>query len=135
MFVHLHLHTEFSLVDSLIRIEAAATKRQGANVRSLTDQAARLGLPAIAVTDQDNLFGMVKFYKLAWDAVGSEFASRHQQYEMFYAGATFVTKGHSFRTYDWSAASALVEGMLDTYDLDTPHQPARDAAEEPAQAA
>ncbi len=25
----------------------------------------------------------VKFYKLAWDAVGSEFASRHTQYEMF----------------------------------------------------
>ncbi len=59
----------------------------------------------------------VKFYKLAWDAVGSEFASRHMQYEMFYAGATFVTKGHSFRTYDWAAADHLVEGMLDSYDL------------------
>jgi 4-hydroxyphenylacetate 3-monooxygenase len=31
--------------------------------------------------------GRVKFFKLAWDAVGSEFASRHAQYEMFYAGA------------------------------------------------
>src|SRR5262249_35467398 len=30
--------------------------------------------------------GRVKFFKLAWDAVGSEFASRHTQYEMFYAG-------------------------------------------------
>src|SRR3546814_13335919 len=28
----------------------------------------------------------VKFFKLAWDAIGSEFASRHTQYEMFYAG-------------------------------------------------
>ena len=36
-----------------------------------------------------------------WDAIGSEFGSRHQQYEMFYAGARFVTAGHSFRTYDW----------------------------------
>ena len=34
-----------------------------------------------------------------WDAIGSEFGSRHQQYEMFYAGARFVTAGHSFRTY------------------------------------
>ena len=57
----------------------------------------------------------VKFYKLAWDAVGSEFASRHTQYEMFYAGATFVTKGHSFRTYDWSAATDLVDRMLSSY--------------------
>jgi len=29
----------------------------------------------------------VKFLKLAWDAIGSEFGSRHTQYEMFYAGA------------------------------------------------
>jgi 4-hydroxyphenylacetate 3-monooxygenase len=61
----------------------------------------------------------VKFYKLAWDAVGSEFGSRHHQYEMFYAGATFVTKGHSFRTYDWQQADGLVQSMLDSYDLDT----------------
>ena len=60
----------------------------------------------------------VKLFKLAWDAVGSEFGSRHHQYEMFYAGATFVTKGHSFRTYDWSAADRLVEGMLASYQLD-----------------
>jgi 4-hydroxyphenylacetate 3-monooxygenase len=59
----------------------------------------------------------VKFYKLAWDAVGSEFASRHTQYEMFYAGATFVTKGHSFRTYDWSKATGLLDRMLGSYDL------------------
>lgn len=51
----------------------------------------------------------VRFLKLAWDAVGSEFASRHLQYEMFYAGAQFVTRGHSFRTYNWSSATGLVD--------------------------
>ena len=59
----------------------------------------------------------VKFYKLAWDAVGSEFASRHAQYEMFYSGASFVTTGHSYRTYDWAAAAKLLDGMLGSYDL------------------
>jgi 4-hydroxyphenylacetate 3-monooxygenase len=61
----------------------------------------------------------VKFYKLAWDAVGSEFGSRHHQYEMFYAGATFVTKGHSFRTYDWNKAGGIVQSILDSYDVTT----------------
>lgn len=60
----------------------------------------------------------VKFFKLAWDAIGSEFASRHVQYEMFYAGATFVTKGHSFRTYDWDSATDMVDQMLAGYALD-----------------
>ena len=59
----------------------------------------------------------VKFYKLAWDAVGSEFASRHAQYEMFYSGASFVTAGHSYRTYDWAAAAKLLNDTLGSYDL------------------
>jgi 4-hydroxyphenylacetate 3-monooxygenase len=62
--------------------------------------------------------GRVKFFKLAWDAVGSEFASRHTQYEMFYAGASFVTKGHSFRTFDWDRCTQLVDRMLDSYSLE-----------------
>jgi 4-hydroxyphenylacetate 3-monooxygenase len=67
-----------------------------------------------ALSPQDR----VKFFKLAWDAVGSEFASRHTQYEMFYAGASFVTRGHSFRTYDWKKATALLERLWTTYDLE-----------------
>jgi 4-hydroxyphenylacetate 3-monooxygenase len=54
----------------------------------------------------------VDFLKLAWDAIGSEFGSRHTQYEMFYAGAPFVTCGHSLRTYDWPRSLALVDKML-----------------------
>ena len=65
----------------------------------------------------------VKFYRLAWDAVGSEFASRHTQYEMFYAGATFVTKAHSYRTYDWARATDLVDRVLGSYDLPAESRP------------
>ncbi|WP_029003977.1 4-hydroxyphenylacetate 3-hydroxylase family protein [Azorhizobium doebereinerae] len=69
----------------------------------------------------------VKFYKLAWDAVGSEFASRHAQYEMFYSGASFVVKGHAFRTYDWDAAKAILDKMLGSYSLADELAPARAA--------
>ena len=60
----------------------------------------------------------VKLLKLAWDLVGSEFASRHQQYELFYAGAPFVTKMRMFRNYDFDRATALVENALAGYDAD-----------------
>jgi 4-hydroxyphenylacetate 3-monooxygenase len=59
----------------------------------------------------------VKLLKAAWDAIGSEFGSRHTQYEMFYAGARFVTSGHSYRTFDWGAARSVVDHLLSTYDL------------------
>jgi 4-hydroxyphenylacetate 3-monooxygenase len=59
----------------------------------------------------------VKLMKLAWDAVGSEFGSRHLQYEMFYSGASFVTRGNAFRFFDWSAATGMVEEFMQTYGL------------------
>jgi len=58
----------------------------------------------------------VKLFKLVWDAIGSEFAGRHAQYEMFYAGAPFVTKGHIYRHYDFDGAKALVAHALAGYD-------------------
>ena len=55
-FVHLRLHTEYSLVDSVVRIEP------------LVKAVAAAGMPAVAVTDQNNLFAMVKFYRKALDS-------------------------------------------------------------------
>jgi 4-hydroxyphenylacetate 3-monooxygenase len=57
----------------------------------------------------------VKFLKLAWDILGSEYAGRHTQYEMFYAGARFVTCGHSFRTFGWDECNDLLESALSSY--------------------
>lgn len=61
--------------------------------------------------------GRVKLFKLAWDAVGSEFGSRHLQYEMFYGGANIVTRGHAFRSYDWDRALGQVDSFLSGYSL------------------
>ncbi|MGH8189668.1 MAG: DNA polymerase III subunit alpha, partial [Steroidobacteraceae bacterium] len=61
MFVHLHLHTEYSLVDSVVRIQSE-TEAPG-----LMDAVAAAGMPAVALTDQSNLFAMVKFYRAAQD--------------------------------------------------------------------
>ncbi len=55
-FVHLRLHTEFSLSDGVVRI------------KPLVKATAEAGMPAVAVTDQGNLFAMVKFYKAALGA-------------------------------------------------------------------
>src|ERR687896_2368815 len=59
MFVHLHLHTEYSLVDSVVRIQGES------GAPGLMDAVAAAGMPAVALTDQSNLFAMVKFYRAA----------------------------------------------------------------------
>jgi DNA polymerase III alpha subunit len=52
-FVHLRLHSEYSVSDGIVRLDAAV------------ECAARDGMPALALTDSANVFGMVKFYRAA----------------------------------------------------------------------
>ena len=99
----------------------------GGGLIMLPSSSADLSSPEVAAVLDDTLvsaregegaYERMKFLKLAWDAIGSEFASRHTQYEMFYAGAQFVTQGHSFRTYDWDGADRLLDRMLEGNDAD-----------------
>ena len=50
-FVHLHVHSEYSLADGLFK------------VKDLVKRAAAAGMPAVALTDRNNLFALVKFFE------------------------------------------------------------------------
>ena len=52
-FVHLHVHTEYSLLDGAGR------------VKEILQRAKELGMNSLAITDHGNLYGIVKFYKAA----------------------------------------------------------------------
>ena len=52
-FVHLRMHSEFSVNDGIVRLDR------------VVERAAADGMPALALTDAVNLFGMVKFYGAA----------------------------------------------------------------------
>jgi len=52
-FVHLHLHTEYSLLDGAVRM------------KQLMEKVAALGMPAVAITDHGNLHGAIEFYQAA----------------------------------------------------------------------
>ena len=54
-YIHLHLHSEYSISDSIVRIN------------SLIEKAYEYDMPSVAVTDKNNMFAMVKFYKKAID--------------------------------------------------------------------
>lgn len=58
----------------------------------------------------------IKLLKLTWDAIGSEFAGRHFQYEMFYAGEPSVVQMRSFNSYPWTGATDLVDACLSGVD-------------------
>ena len=66
-FVHLHVHSEYALTDSIIRIPDKPEYGDPATAPrpNLISHARRLGLPALALTDDSNLFALIKFYKAA----------------------------------------------------------------------
>ena len=55
-FVHLHVHTEYSLLDGF------------SNIKKLVKRAKELGMPALAITDHGSLFGVINFYNAARSA-------------------------------------------------------------------
>ena len=54
-FIHLHVHSQYSLLDGAIRFEEAF------------DLAKKFGMDAMALTDHGNMFGVVEFYQMARD--------------------------------------------------------------------
>ncbi|MEO5960406.1 MAG: PHP domain-containing protein, partial [Opitutaceae bacterium] len=52
-FVHLHVHSDYSLLDGCCRIDR------------LMDRATELGMSALALTDHGNLYGAIEFYQQA----------------------------------------------------------------------
>ncbi len=55
-FIHLNLHSEFSIIDGIVRI------------KSLIKAAKNAAMPAVAITDQSNLFALVKHYRACLNA-------------------------------------------------------------------
>src|SRR6185312_10998603 len=66
-FVHLRIHSDYSLVDSTIRLPDKPEYGDPAKASrpNLVSRAVELGLPALALTDESNLFALVKFYRAA----------------------------------------------------------------------
>jgi len=71
-FVHLHVHTDYSPLDGACK------------VKEILKKAAEFRMPALAITDHGNLFGVIKFYKEAHKIgikpiIGMEACIRNQE--------------------------------------------------------
>ena len=92
-FAHLHLHTEYSLLDGASRPE------------ELAKRVAKLGMPACAITDHGNMFGAVEFY----NAMKKEKVKPIIGCEMYVAyGSRFDKAGVEDRQADAGANNHLI---------------------------
>ncbi len=79
-------------------------------------ETAAILLEAFGLDTVDDAKARFKLLNIAWDLIGSEFASRHVQYEMFYAGAKHVTRARVNQYFDWSVVAGEVDRALRELD-------------------
>src|SRR4051794_4008560 len=116
-FVHLHVHTEYSMLDGAARLQAMA------------ERTAELGMPAIAMTDHGNVFGAYEFYKRPKEAgvkpiIGMEayFTPNISRFERkgvnFYGGGPDDVSARGAYTH-MTLLSESTEGMHNLFRLST----------------
>ena len=94
-----------------------------ANVTVTHDEALSDIFESFWSTETESALDRMKLYKLAWDMLGSEFASRHLQYENFYAGPSFVVRAYSMRLAPWAAFDGIVDKLMAGYGPGTGREP------------
>ena len=109
-------YTQF--IDELRTLCGGGVFQMPANISVMKDSELARQFQTYWQTPQTDAITRMKLFKLAWDMVGSEFAGRHQQYEKFYAGASFIVRNHSFRETDWAAFNKIVENLMASYDYE-----------------
>jgi 4-hydroxyphenylacetate 3-monooxygenase len=83
--------------------------------RALDSQETRGDLLAHSTSPRTAGESRLKLFRLARDVIGSEFGSRHEQYEIFYAGAPTVAKNYARQHYRLDEATGLVDKFFAGY--------------------
>jgi 4-hydroxyphenylacetate 3-monooxygenase len=106
-----------SLVDQLRELCGGGVFQMPADISVMADPVLAEHFTSSWATPQMGAIDRMKLFKLAWDLVGSEFAGRHQQYEKFYAGASFIVRNYSFMHTPWDELHKVVDGLLGSYGV------------------
>ena len=91
--------------------------RSPADVSVIADPGLREKFETYWSVPGQSAVGRMKFLKLGWDLLGSDFAGRHQQYERFYAGPAFINTLYNFLNCPWQNMTGIVDGALAGYEV------------------
>ena len=88
--------------------------QQPANSSVFTNDATKNIFESFYLAPVEEAVEKYTLFKLAWDLVGTEFASRHTQYEMFYAGPKHVTRGRLGFYFNWDIVDEQAAKAMDS---------------------
>ena len=68
-------------------------------------------------TSEGGAVERMKLFKLAWDLIGSEHASRATSYEKFFVGPAFSVRNYNFINAPWDDLEAIAQDLMASYDV------------------
>ena len=107
------------IIDTVRELCGGGGFQMPADTSILRDPVLRRQFKTCFATPQLAALERMKLFKLAWDLAGSEFAGRQQQYEKFYAGASFTVRNYSYALVPWTDLHGIVDGLMSSYDAPT----------------
>jgi 4-hydroxyphenylacetate 3-monooxygenase len=105
------------IIDQLRELCGGSVFQMPADISVMADPELRASFEQYWSTLQLGAVDRMKLYKLAWDLTGSEFAGRHQQYEKFYAGASFVVRNYAYIHTNWQELEGVADRLLSSYGV------------------
>jgi 4-hydroxyphenylacetate 3-monooxygenase len=106
-----------AIIDCVRELCGGGVFQMPADSSVLNDPVLRHQFETYFASPQRSALDRMKLFKLAWDLVGSEFAGRQQQYEKFYAGASFIVRNYSHAHTPWEDLHGIVDTLMDSYDV------------------
>lgn len=106
-----------TLLDTVRELMGGGVYQFPATVDVLRNPALRNDFETYWATDKHSAIERMKLFKLAWDLVGSDHASRLQSYEKFFVGPQFAVRNYNYINAPWEEYDAVVQKFMDQYDV------------------
>jgi 4-hydroxyphenylacetate 3-monooxygenase len=107
------------MIDIVRELAGAAMITLPSSMKDFENEEERADVERYFVSATMGARDRVRLMRLAWDFIGTEFANRHQQYEKFYGGASYLVKMNMYRAYDFARAGRMVDTALGLPEIDS----------------
>ena len=113
--IHWAMENHSPLMDQIRELMGGGMFQFPASVSVLNDPALKALFEEYWTTPKESALERLKLFKLAWDLVGSEAASRATSYEKFFVGPAFSVRNYNFLNCPWDRYQDTVRDFMKTY--------------------
>jgi 4-hydroxyphenylacetate 3-monooxygenase len=117
--IHWAMEHHSGLIDTLRELMGGGHFQFPASIDVMDDPELRELFTTFWTAGQQSAVDRMKLFKLAWDLIGSDHASRATSYEKFFVGPAFAVRNYNFINAPWDELHQLAEDFMTTYGYET----------------